>query len=105
MTAQVASPFFFHSVIYKTVWANKTPFLEFPRDIKHSGIASQFLTEVVKRLQRLFGFLDKPPIAVEMVEEDGIVDMLDGDTCFLKLLSHQNVFIAIAAEASVERVG
>ena len=75
------------------------------RYIEHSRVASQVVGEFVERLQGFFSFLNKSLIAIEAVEEYGIIDVLDADACQLQLLAHQDILIAIAAEARVERMG
>ena len=56
-------------------------------------------------LQGIFGFLNKPLVAIKAVEKDGIIDVLDADASQLQLLAHQYIFIAIAAETRVEGMG
>lgn len=81
------------------------PFPHGCRYIEHSRVADKVVGEFVECLQGFFSFLNKPFVAIEAVEEYGIIDVLDADARQLQLLAHEHILIAIAAEARVERMG
>ena len=81
------------------------PFPHGCRYIEHSRVTSQVVSKFVKCLQGFFSFLNKSLVAIEAVEEYRVIDVLDADARQLQLLAHENILIAIAAEARVERMG
>ena len=68
---------------------------------QQTRIAVEFVAEQMKRSQSFLGFVEEFFIGLEMVESDGIGDVVDGDAGLGKLLSPENVLVAVLPESLV----
>ena len=70
-----------------------------------TGIASQFIAELMEGAQALFGLADKVGVALEGTKSHRVVDMGDGDMVGTQLLAKEHIFVSIVTETLIEGVG
>ena len=68
---------------------------------QQTRIAVEFVAELMERAQSFLGFVEEFFIGLEMVESDGIGDVVNGDAGLGKLLAPENILVAVLPEALV----
>ena len=68
------------------------------------GIAFKLLTKLEERAECLFVLADEGGVVLEVVEEDGVVNMKDGDARLAECLAEEHVLVAVVVEVFVEGI-
>lgn len=72
---------------------------------EQTGIASQFITELMEGAQAFFGLTDKVGVALEGTETHRVVDVSDGNMVSTQLFAKEYILVAVIAETLVEGMG